>query len=697
MGERKDRDEPIIGTMKGAWKSLGAVCVLAVAIYAYTARLGRLEPLISNPADSCYNLLVQGFRDGHLSLKKEVPPGFAQLADPYDPAANRPYRSVPYRLSDLSYYKGRLYLYWGITPAVILFWPYVALTGQYLADRPAVTILCAVGILASVGLLRGLWRRYFADVSAGVVAACALGMGLATGVPVLLPRSDVYAVAVICGYMLTMLALGAIWCALHETERKGRWLAVASVAYGLAVGARPSLLFGGVILLVPVVQTWREQRPIGMLLLSATGPIVLIGLGLILYNYLRFDSPFELGQHYQLGGQRQLTWPFFSGRYLWFNFRVYFLEPAHWRTPFPYVHEITVPPLPTGQINVQEPFGVLTNVPLVWLALAAPLAWRNRPGQSASALRWFLIAAALLFGTSALALEFYCSTAFRYEVDFLPALILLALIGILGLERALAPTSESGQADRPQVWRRAARWGWGLLLGFSVAFNVLVSLENYAYAGCALGTTLADGGQIPEAIPIFEEALRMKPDFAEGHNKFGITLEQAGRTTDAIEHYEQALRIKPDYAEAHYDLANALLRAGKIEEAIGHYQQALQINRDYAEAQNNLGGALFRLRRDPEAVEHYEQALRIKPEYAGAHFNLGLALARLGRVQEAMGHWEQAVRINPDYAEPHYALGIALEQTGEIKEAIGHYEQVLRIKPDFTEARNALTRLQSSQ
>ena len=40
---------------------------------------------------------------------------------------------------------------------------------------------------------------------------------------------------------LTMLALGAVWCALHEPARQGRWLAAASLAYGLAVGARPSV------------------------------------------------------------------------------------------------------------------------------------------------------------------------------------------------------------------------------------------------------------------------------------------------------------------------------------------------------------------------------------------------------------------------------------------------------------------------
>src|ERR1035437_4817949 len=98
--------------------------------------------------------------------------------------------------------------------------------------------------------------------------------------------------------MLTMLTLGAIWCALHEPERRGWWLAAARVAYGLAVGARPSLLFGAVILLVPVAQAWRERRRTWALL-TAAGPIVLIGLGLLLYNYLRFDNPLEFGQRYQ--------------------------------------------------------------------------------------------------------------------------------------------------------------------------------------------------------------------------------------------------------------------------------------------------------------------------------------------------------------------------------------------------------------
>src|SRR5579859_5564700 len=237
--------------MKSVSRLLVAVCALVIGIYVYMSQSGLLELLSPSAADTYYNLLVRGFQARQLSLQKEAPPGLAELANPYDPTANAPYRLMPNRLHDLSYYKGRLYLYFGVTPALVLFWPFAALTGQYLFHRQAVTVFCAVGFLASVGLLYALWRRYFTDVSAGVVAACALALGLATGVPVLLSQADIYQVPIACGYMLIMLALGSVWCALYEPEpRKSlRCLVMASALYGLAVGARPKLLFGAVILI----------------------------------------------------------------------------------------------------------------------------------------------------------------------------------------------------------------------------------------------------------------------------------------------------------------------------------------------------------------------------------------------------------------------------------------------------------------
>jgi tetratricopeptide (TPR) repeat protein len=388
-------------------------------------------------------------------------------------------------------------------------------------------------------------------------------------------------------------------------------------------------------------------------LLAATGPILLIGLGLMLYNARRFHNPFEFGTSYLLCEYKPGTTQLFSLRYLWFNSRVYFLEPAYWAGHFPFVHEITVPPVPTGHGRIQSPFGVLTNIPLVWLALAVPLAWRNRSAE-AQILPWFVTAMALLFGINAVTVCTFWAAILRYELDFLPALLLLAVVGILGLERALA--------DQP-VWRRAARWGWGLLLGFSVAFNLLVSVSHFAEEHVKLAVALVQRGRVPEAIKQYEQALRVEPDDAAAHNGLGVAFARLGKSQEAIAHWEQALRIKPDSAETHNNLAVTLARLGRL----------------------------------PEAIAHWEQALQINPDLAEAHCNLGIALAQMGKSDQAMDHWNQALQINPDLAEAHYNLGVALEHAAKLPDAIRHYKQALRINPDYADARNALARLPAGQ
>jgi tetratricopeptide (TPR) repeat protein len=413
--------------------------------------------------------------------------------------------------------------------------------------------------------------------------------------------------------------------------------------------------------------------------------------------------------------RRQVAQRLLRLQYLWFNFRVDFLEPARWSARFPFVHGIAVPPLPEDYWDVENPFGVLTNIPLVWLALAVPLAWRNRSGQAASILRWFVTAAALLFGICALSVGFYRSAVIRYEVDFLPPLVLLAVVGILGLEHTLV-----GQPVR----RRVVRWCWGVLLGFSTAFNLLASVQCYTYGRWTLGFALAQEGRASEAIQIYEEVLRLRPEFteahaslahilqrtgkmpeaiaeyekvvrlkpnyAEAHNDLGLALQQMGKIDEAITHYEQALRLKPDDADTHYNLGTALGQAGRLPEATSQYEQALRLKPDYADAHNNLGIALAQAGQLPGAIQEYEQAIRIEPDSAEAHYNLGKAFLQEGRLSDAIGQYEQALRINPDSAGAHYNLGRAFLQEGRFSDAIGQYEQVLRLKPDYAEAHNNL-------
>ena len=174
------------------------------------------------------------------------------------------------------------------------------------------------------------------------------------------------------------------------------------------------------------------------------------------------------------------------------------------------------------------------------------------------------------------------------------------------------------------------------------------------------------------------------------HYNLGLIASRAGRTTEAIDHYQEALRIKPDYAEAHNNLGHSLAQAGRAQEAIDHYQEALRIKPDFAEVHYNLANVLSQLQRLPEATRHYQEALRIKPDYFEAHHNQANMLAQAGRLGEAMAEYEQALRIKPDFARAHCNLGNVLLQLGRLPEAILHYEQALQSQPDLAEARHNL-------
>ena len=155
---------------------------------------------------------------------------------------------------------------------------------------------------------------------------------------------------------------------------------------------------------------------------------------------------------------------------------------------------------------------------------------------------------------------------------------------------------------------------------------------------------------------LWQDAIIKNPSAWIAHNNLGLALCRRGRSAEGIAQYEEALRIKPDYAEAYYNLGAALQQVGKLPEAIGQYEQALRINPNYAEAHNNLGIVLSQVGRFAESIAQYEQALRVNPDYAAAHNNLAVALKQTGRFREAIGHYEQALRINPDYAAAYNNL-----------------------------------------
>jgi len=117
-----------------------------------------------------------------------------------------------------------------------------------------------------------------------------------------------------------------------------------------------------------------------------------------------------------------------------------------------------------------------------------------------------------------------------------------------------------------------------------------------------------------------------------------MTLKNVGRIDEAIENYNEAICLKPDYAEAHNNLGIALKEQGRLAEAVESYEQAVRLRPHYAEAHNNMGIALHANGEHDRALECCERAIQLVGDYAQAHWNRSLVLLLKGRFTEG---WEE--------------------------------------------------------
>ncbi len=213
---------------------------------------------------------------------------------------------------------------------------------------------------------------------------------------------------------------------------------------------------------------------------------------------------------------------------------------------------------------------------------------------------------------------------------------------------------------------------------------------EFAEAHSNLGNALKALGRIDEAVASYRRALARKPDLADAHSNLGNALKALGRIDEAVASYRRALAIKPDFADAHSNLGSALRDLGRLEESVESCRRALEINPDFADAYTNLGNAQKDLGRLDEAVASYRRVLEIKPHFAEAHNNLGNTLRESKRLDEAVASYRGALEIRPDYAEVHSNLGDTLKDLGRLDESVESCRRALEIKPDFFAAHSNL-------
>jgi Flp pilus assembly protein TadD len=84
------------------------------------------------------------------------------------------------------------------------------------------------------------------------------------------------------------------------------------------------------------------------------------------------------------------------------------------------------------------------------------------------------------------------------------------------------------------------------------------------------------GEQCGEAIPAFQEAIRLNPNSAEAHLELAKTELTVGRVSDAIVELEEALHLSPGNVQARRLLSQAYRRAGDAKRAVQYAETSAE-------------------------------------------------------------------------------------------------------------------------
>lgn len=250
-----------------------------------------------------YELMAEAILDGRIDFAYGDEAELEKLQNPYDPK-ERDEAGVRYHW-DHAYYNGHYYMYFGIVPVFLAFLPYRIITGNALTTFHATQLFAALTIAGIFVLFDALRKRFFRELPFSVY----LGLSAAFGVMSVwysAAEPALYCTAITAALALEVWSIYFFVRGVYLEKKENRQILFAGIGAllgALAFGCRPPIALANIVV-IPLLWVFLQKRKFTWKLLLklalAAAPYAVVGVCLMIYNYVRFDNPFEFGQAYQL-------------------------------------------------------------------------------------------------------------------------------------------------------------------------------------------------------------------------------------------------------------------------------------------------------------------------------------------------------------------------------------------------------------
>lgn len=334
-----------------------------------------------------YAELAKSFTEGKLYLNQEPPDYLKTMPDPYDKGSRDEMQKQTGEeyLFDVGYYDGHYYVYFGVVPVLLFYLPFYLLCGSNFPTAIGVLIMSILFIIGISVLIDRFARFHFERVSLGLYLLFQIPVVACSGFLYLCKFPTFYSLPIICA--ITFAVWGFyFWMRGRESEKPYAWFVAGSTCMALIAGCRPQIML---IVLIAVPLFWRKwitnSKTTGIF--TKTGrkqimafilPFIVIGAGLMWYNFARFGSLTNFGANYNLTMNDMTQRGMNFGRVFPALF-AFFIQPVNLTAVFPFIQPTIFETTYLGQAIKEVTFGgVLACLPVLWILFFAPPLLRLR-------------------------------------------------------------------------------------------------------------------------------------------------------------------------------------------------------------------------------------------------------------------------------------------------------------------------------
>ena len=118
----------------------------------------------------------------------------------------------------------------------------------------------------------------------------------------------------------------------------------------------------------------------------------------------------------------------------------------------------------------------------------------------------------------------------------------------------------------------------------------------------------------------------------------GQNAHARGDLLKALEFYEEAIKVRPEFAEAEFQRGSVLVALGRLAEAESGFRRAIEMRKNWSLPYSALGALLVRRNRDSDAETVLRQAIKLDSQD-------NLALRMLADVRLRGGDAKEALEL----------------------------------------------------